>query len=165
MSISLLQFCQWLNDTGPATALRESTVMFPVVESVHTLAIALVVGTVAVVDLRLLGVVLKKEPVTRVAGQILPITWLGFGVMLMTGLMLFAAEATKCYYNPAFRLKLILLALVGLNPLIFHSTIYRSVARWDDAPRAPGRARLAAVLSLGLWSGVVIAGRAFAYYN
>jgi len=165
MSVSLLQFCQWLNDTGPATALRESTIMFPVVESVHTLAITLVVGTVAVVDLRLLGVVLKKEPVSKVAGQILPLTWTGFVVMLVSGLMLFAAEAEKCYHNPAFRLKLILLALVGLNPLIFHFTIFKSVDRWDEVPRTPGRARFAAVASLTLWSGIIVAGRAIAYFN
>jgi len=165
MSLSLLQFCQWLNDTGPSTALRESVYVFPIVESLHTLAITLVVGTVAMVDLRLLGIVLKKEPVSRVAGQILPLTWIGFAVMLVSGLMLFAAEAVKCYHNPAFRLKLILLALVGLNPLIFHFTIYRSVARWDEAPRTPGRARLAAVLSLTLWSGIIVAGRAIAYFN
>jgi len=165
MSLSPFEFCQWLNDTGPATALRESTVVFPIVESIHTLAITLVVGTVAMLDLRLLGIVLKKEPVSKVAGQILPLTWIGFGVMLVSGLMLFAAEAAKCYHNPAFRLKLILLALVGLNPLIFHFTIFRSVERWDEAPRTPGRARLAAVLSLSLWSGIIVAGRAIAYFN
>ena len=165
MSLSLFEFCQCLNDTGPATALRESTIVFPIVESIHTLAITLVVGTVAMVDLRLLGIVLKKEPVSKVAGQILPLTWVGFGVMLVSGLMLFAAEAEKCYHNPAFRLKLILLALVGLNPLVFHFTIFRSVDRWDEAPRTPGRARLAAVLSLTLWSGIIVAGRAIAYFN
>jgi hypothetical protein len=66
--------------------------------------------------------------------------------------------------NPAFRIKLLLLVLVGVNPLIFHSTIYRSVAVWDEKMAAPMRARLAAVLSLGLWSGIIIAGRAIAYY-
>jgi hypothetical protein len=165
MSVSLFQFCQWLNDTTFSTALRESTLMFPIVESVHTLAITLVVGTVAMVDLRLLGFVLRKEPVSKVAGQILPLTWIGFAVMLISGLMLFAAEAAKCYHNPAFRLKLILLVLVGLNPLIFHFTIFKSVDRWDEVPRTPGRARLAAVLSLSLWSGIIVAGRAIAYFN
>ncbi len=165
MSVSLLQFCQWLNDTGPATALRESTVMFPIVESIHTLGITLLAGTVAIVDLRLLGLALKKEPVSRVAGQILPLTWAGFVVMFISGLMLFASEAAKCYHNPAFRLKLLLLALVGLNPLIFHLTIYKSVDRWDEAPSTPVRARLAGALSLSLWSGIVITGRAIAYFN
>ncbi len=165
MSASLLQFCQWLNDTGPATALRESKYMFPIVESVHTLAITLVVGTVAILDLRLLGLILKKEPVSKVANQILPVTWKGFVVMAISGLALFAAEAAKSYHNPAFRFKLILLALVGLNPLIFHFTIYKTVDQWGGAPRAPGRARLAAVLSLSLWSAIVIAGRAIAYFN
>ena len=161
----VFDFCQWLNDTGPATALRESTVMFPIVESIHTLAITLVSGTVAMVDLRLLGIALKKEPVSRVAGQILPLTWTGFIIMLISGVMLFAAEAVKCYSNPAFRLKLILLLLVGLNPLVFHLTIYNSVDRWDEAPATPLRARLAGALSLSLWSGIIVAGRAIAYFN
>ena len=165
MSVSLFEFCQWLNDTGPATALRESKLMFPIVESIHTLAITLVVGTVAILDLRLLGLVLKKVPVSRVAAQNLPLTWKGFALMAITGLLLFYSEAAKCYHNPAFRLKLILLALVGLNPLIFHFTIYKSVNQWDEAPQTPGRARLAATLSLGLWSAIVVAGRAIAYFN
>lgn len=165
MSASLLEFCQWLNDTGPATALRESTLAFPIVESIHTLAITLVVGTVAILDLRLLGFVLKKAPVSKVAAQILPLTWKGFAVMAATGLLLFCAEAAKSYHNPAFRLKLILLVLVGLNPLIFHFTIYKSVDQWDVASKTPGRARLAAVLSLSLWTAIVVAGRAIAYFN
>lgn len=161
---SLLEFCQWLNDTGPATALRESNVVFPVVESVHVLAIALMAGTVAIVDLRLLGVVLRKEPVSEVAGQILPLTWAGFAVMVVSGLALFASEAAKVYFNPAFRFKLVLMALAGVNPLIFHRTVYRDVARWDRAPRTPARARAAAVISLTLWTGIVLAGRAIAYF-
>jgi hypothetical protein len=163
-SMSLLQICQWINDTGIATALRESDLVFPIVETVHVLAIALLAGTVAIVDLRLLGLVLKRQPVSQVAGQALPLTWTGFVVMFLSGALLFMAEAAKSYANPAFRVKMLLLLIAGLNPLVFHSTIYRSVAAWDVSPITPRRARLAAVLSLTLWSGIIIAGRAIAYY-
>jgi len=162
--MSALQICQWIHDTSLATSIRESDFVYPIIETIHVLAIALLVGTVAIVDLRLLGIVLKRERVSRVAGQVLPLTWAGFVAMFVSGGLLFVAQAAKSYANPAFRIKMVLLALVVLNPLVFHSTIYRSVGTWDDAPAAPRRGRLAAVLSICLWSGIIIAGRAIAYY-
>jgi hypothetical protein len=162
--MSLLQVCQWLNDTQLATAIRESDVVFPVIETVHVLGIALLAGTVAIVDLRLLGLILKKERVSQVAGQILPLTWVGFAAMFGSGALLFLAEAAKSYYNPAFRFKMLLLIIAGLNPLIFHSTVYRQVSSWDESPIAPRRARLTGYLSLALWSGIIVAGRAIAYF-
>jgi hypothetical protein len=162
--MSLLQICLWINDTGIATSIRESDLVFPIVETVHVLAITLLAGTVAIVDLRLLGLVLKQQRVSQVAGQVLPLTWAGFIAMFVSGGLLFLAEAAKSYANPAFRVKMLLLLIAGLNPLVFHSTIYRSVAVWDDAQITPRRARFAAVLSLTVWSGIIIAGRAIAYY-
>ena len=138
--------------------------MFPLIETLHVLAITLLAGTVAAVDLRLLGVILKREKVSEVAEQVLPLTWVGFAVMMVTGALLFLSEAQKSYGNIAFRAKMLLLILAGLNPLIFHSTIYRSVGEWDDAPTVPRRARAAAIASLALWSGIIIAGRAIAYF-
>ena len=162
--MTLLQLCQALNGTGLATAIRESDTVFPVIETVHVLSIALLAGTVAIVDLRLLGLVLKREPVSQVAGQVLPLTWAGFTVMFLSGALLFLAEAAKSYANPAFRFKMLLLIVAGLNPLVFHVTVYRGVALWDKAPVAPRRARGAAVVSLVLWSAIIVAGRAIAYY-
>jgi hypothetical protein len=139
--MSVHQLCQWLNDTGLATAIRESDLMFPVIETVHVLAITLLAGTVAIVDLRLLGLILKRERVSEVAGQVLPLTWAGFAVMLLSGLLLFLAEAAKSYTNTAFRLKMLLMMIAGINPLIFHATVYRGVASWDQSPVVPRRAR------------------------
>jgi hypothetical protein len=160
----LLRLCQWLNDTSIGTAIRESIFVFPIIETVHVLGIALLVGTVAILDLRLVGLLLKNEPVSRIAAQILPLTWAGFVVMFASGFLLFWAEAAKSYSNPAFRLKLVLLALVGLNPLLFHCTIYKSVAHWNESV-TPFRAKLAAILSLSLWSAIIVAGRAIAYFH
>jgi len=135
-----------------------------VIETVHVLAITLLAGTVAAVDLRLLGLILRREKVADVAGQVLPLTWAGFAVMLITGVLLFVSEAQKSYGNMAFRAKMVLLILAGVNPLIFHFTIYRRVGTWDDAAVVPRRARAAAIASLTLWSGIIIAGRAIAYF-
>lgn len=163
--MTILQFCQWLNDSPIGTAIRESELLFPVIESVHVLAIVLLVGTVALLDLRLLGLVLRREPVSQIASQILPWTWAGFAAMFLSGFLLFWAEAVKCYGNPAFRVKVLLLVLAGLNPFVFHSTIYRRVAEWDTSPVTPVQARLAAVLSLSLWTGIIVTGRAIAYFR
>jgi len=161
----LLHLCQWLYATHFGTSIRESQYMFPVIETIHTLGIALLVGTIAILDLRLLGFVMRKEPVSRVARQILPWVWAGFVVMLISGLLLFWSEAQTNYFNLAFRIKILLLILVGLNPLIFHLTIYRKVNQWEIAPVTPLRARLAAISSLTLWTGIIVAGRMIAYLH
>jgi uncharacterized protein DUF6644 len=158
-------FCQWLNDTAPATALRESLWVFPIVETIHVLAIALLAGSIAILDLRLLGIILRGERVTTVARQVLPVVWTGFGILTVSGLMLFAAEAAKSYSNPAFRIKLLLLVLAGLNPLVYYRTVYRRIAAWDQHAKTPLAARLAGAASLTLWAGIIAAGRATAYFN
>ena len=160
----LQHLCQALYDSAFGTMLRESDNAFPAVESVHVLSITLVVGTISILDLRMLGLVLRQVPVTRVARSVFPLTWSGFAISFVSGFLLFWAEAAKMYANPAFRAKLILLALVGLNPLIFHTTVYRRVHEWETRGVTPWRARAAAIASLTLWSGVIIAGRAIAYF-
>lgn len=146
-----------------AAAMRNSGWLFDFTETIHSLGIILVAGTIMLVDLRLLGRGLRAEPVSHVVGRIVPWTLWGFGLMLVTGAWLFASEATKLYRSPAFRIKLILLALAGLNALIFHLTIYRSAAEWDEARITPARARLAGWCSLVLWIGIIAAGRSIAY--
>ena len=161
----LVHLCEWLHDSAIGTSIRESTYAFPIIETAHVLGIALLVGTIAVVDLRLLGILFRRERVSSIVRQVLPLTWSGFVVMFVSGFLLFWSEAEKAYVNPIFRIKLLLLFLVGLNPLIFHSTVYRRVAAWDDALVAPLQARVTAVLSLTLWSATIVAGRAIAYFH
>ncbi|KAA6456687.1 hypothetical protein DYQ86_24825 [Acidobacteria bacterium AB60] len=160
----LQRLCQVLYDSGFGTVIRESDYAYSIIESVHVIAITVVVGTIAVLDLRMLGIVLRPIAITRIARAVFPLTWTGFAIMFVSGFMLFWAEAAKMYTNPAFRTKLILLALVGLNPLIFHTTVYRRVHEWEKLPVSPWRARTAAALSLTLWGGIIIAGRAIAYF-
>ena len=160
----LQRLCQLLYYSHFGTMLRESDNAFSVVESVHVLSITLLIGTISVLDLRMLGVILRPIAVTRVARGVLPLTWAGFAVSFVSGFLLFWAEAAHMYSNPAFRAKLILLALVGLNPLIFHTTVYRRAHEWEMLHVSPWRARAAAIASLTLWSGVIVAGRAIAYF-
>jgi hypothetical protein len=162
---SLLHVCEWIYRTHFAISIRESAWAFPIIETIHTLGIVVVVGTIAVLDLRLLGLIMKREPVSSIARQVLPWTWLGFSIMFVTGLLLSIAEAATNYFNLAFRIKLLLLLLVGINPLIFHLTIYRSVNTWDVANVTPLRARATAACSLALWTGIIIAGRMIAYIH
>lgn len=163
LMVLLLAFCQWLENTPPAMAFRDSVWMFNITETLHTLGIVLVAGTIMLVDLRLLGLGLKREPVSDVVSRIVPWTLCGFGFMFVTGFCLFSAEAVKLYDSGPFRIKLLLLALAGLNALIFHRTIYRQAAAWDTAPVAPLRAPLAGLLSLIFWIAVIAAGRSIAY--
>lgn len=143
--------------------MRNSLWLFDITETAHTLGIVLVAGTIMLLDLRLLGRGLRAEPVSHVVSRTVPWTLAGFVMMFLTGAWLFASEATKLYHSPAFRIKMILLAFAGLNALVFHATIYRSAAAWDEARVAPLRARLAGLFSLLLWIGVIAAGRSIAY--
>jgi len=162
--MSVQHFCQALYDSGFGTAIRESDYAFSIIESVHVLSITLLIGTIAVLDLRMLGLILRPIAVTRIARAVFPLTWTGFAISFVSGFLLFWAEAAKNYANPAFRIKLILLLLVGLNPLVFHSTVYRRVHEWEVQASSPWRARAAAAVSLTLWSGIIVAGRAIAYF-
>jgi hypothetical protein len=163
--MNLLHLCQWLYASSLATTIRESQYGFPVIETAHVLGITVLVGTVAIVDLRLLGVVMKREPVSEVLEQVLPLTWCGFLIQFCSGSLLLFSKAAEYYWNPIFRIKLVLLLLAGLNPLIFHSTIYRSVATWGESRITPIRARLAGAFSLTIWGAIIVAGRAIAYFH
>jgi hypothetical protein len=159
----LLSICQWVDSTRLNAVLRQSNWAFPALDVIHTLGIVLVAGTIMLVDFRLLGLALRSVPITQIVARIVPATLWGFGLMLVSGGLLFASEAVKMYHSPAFRIKLIMLALAGINALIFHRTIYRDVANWDPASVAPARARLAGMLSLIFWIAIIAAGRAIAY--
>ncbi len=161
--MTALDFCQWLQSLPWASGVKHSSWQFPVVESIHSLGLAVMLWPAAILDLRLLGLVMRRRPVSLVASQFLPWVWTGFISMILTGVILFASEAVKCYQSPFFRTKILLLAAAGLNALVFHTTIFRTVAAWDDRQSTPWRAKLAGACSLTVWIGVVAMGRALAY--
>jgi hypothetical protein len=163
--MTLLHLCQWFYASSFATTIRESQYGFPIIETTHVLGITVLVGTISIVDLRLLGLIMKREPVAEILEQLLPLTWFGFLIMFASGALLLFSKAEEYYWNPIFRIKLVLLLLAGLNPLIFHSTVYKSVATWSEARVAPIRARLAGAFSLTIWGAIIVAGRAIAYFH
>jgi hypothetical protein len=161
----LQTLCQWLYDLPTSTALRESDVVFPLVETFHVLAITLIAGTIVTVDLRICGLMFRGESLTRITRTLLPYTWYGFVVMVITGLPLFAAEAAKLYGNPAFRVKLLLLGIAGLNALLFHKTAFRGVDDSDRRGAISLSARVFASVSILLWSGIIVSGRLIAVFH
>ena len=117
------------------------------------------VGTIGAFDLRLLGWVMLRQRVSDLANRLLPWTWVGFAVQVITGALLFSSEAVKVYSNPAFRFKMLLILLAGLNALIFHLVVFRNVAAWDNREVTPVPAKIAGLVSILLWIGIVAAGR------
>jgi hypothetical protein len=161
--LSLENFVQWLGDTPWSIALHESQYAYTVVESVHVLTLCLFLGFAIILDLRLLGVTMKDVPVSQVSMRLLPLITAGFVVMVASGALLFYAIPVRTYENIFFRVKVLLLILAGLNAFVFHSTIWKRLHEWDNDPVPPPRARLAGVLSLIFWAGIVVAGRMIAY--
>jgi hypothetical protein len=161
--MSILSFCQWLQNEPIGTSIRESIWTFPMIETIHLMALAFSVGIIVIVDLRLIGVVMKDVPVTEVFDRLQPMALKGFAINVTTGLVLFWSEPMKCYDSPYFRGKLVMLFFLGVNALLFSATTYKNVASWNKAAITPVGARVAGWVSLLLWAGVIVAGRAIAY--
>lgn len=157
--IDLVTFCKWLEHTSVGAAIRESLWLFPAIETVHLLGMAALVGTIAVLDFRLLGWTLRQKRFSELAQRLLPWAWAGFALQVVTGMLLFSSEAVKLYANPALRLKMLLLFLAGVHALVFQRTVYRGVASWDDSTVPPLGAKVSGLISLLLWIGIVAAGR------
>jgi hypothetical protein len=152
----------WLETTALAGAMREWLWFYPAVEVVHIAGIVLLVGAVALFDLRLLAPA-RGPGVAALAGYLLPWARVGLALLVPSGLMMFTAHATEMAANPAFQLKLALIAGAGLNAWLFHRGAFRQVHAWEHGPAIAPRARLAAVVSLLLWVGVIACGRLLAY--
>ena len=136
--------------------------IFPVVETVHVAGMTLLVGSIALFDLRLLGLAMKGQSVSQLADRLLPATWTAFAIMVVTGSLLFTTSPTtgQVYCpNPALHIKLVLIFLASVNMAVFHFTVYRRVREWDKAYTTPLGAKLAGSFSVLLWAGVVVAGR------
>ena len=155
----LQEFIAYFEDSGLADNIRENDLLFPLIESVHVLAISLVVGSIFVVDLRLLGLASIRRPVGRVIDGILPLTWTAFAVAVASGSLLFISNATKYLANGYFVAKLFLILAAGLNMAVFHFVSAKDLPKWENEPAPPLRARLAGGLSILLWVAVVACGR------
>ena len=161
--VSLVDFFGWLGNTPWSIALHESRYAFLVVLAVHVLTLTVFVGTVVMIDLRLLGVMLTRVPVSEVVSRLLPWSAAGLGVMIASGVLLFYAAPLVRYENVFFRLKMAALAAAVANAWVFHRTSYRRLAEWDLDPVPPRGARRSAAVSLVLWAGIITLGRMMAY--
>ena len=159
----LLGVLEWLETTPGSVAIRESIWTYPIVEGSHVLSLCLFAGLTTMWDLRLLGLTLRRTPVSEAAARLLPWVFAGFACMATTGLLLFWSDPVRFYGNVFFQVKVVMLALAGVNAGLFHLTTYRGVAGWDHADRLPARVRAAAVVSLSLWSLIIVSGRMIAY--
>ena len=163
MSITVLGWCHWLQNTEWATAIRQADLLFPLIEGTHILALSISVGLIMVFDLRLLRIAFRGEPVSRIMRQIMPWARPGFAIMIVSGLLLFVTQAEKAYTNTFFRFKILFLILAGINALYYQLKFYPKMAEWDTAPVIPVGARLSAALSLVLWAAIIALGRTMAY--
>ena len=161
--MSIVGWCQWLQNTSLSTAISQSDLLFPVIEGSHILGLSLSVGLITILDLRFLGLAFAGEPVSKIMKQLMPWSLLGFAVMIITGGLLFITQAEKAYGNTFFRIKFLLLLLAGLNALYYQLRFYPKMQEWDIALSTPLDVRVCAVLSLVFWVGVIACGRTMAY--
>jgi hypothetical protein len=159
----MLEICQWIYQTPLSFAIRESIWVYPILNVLHCVGVLLVAGTIVVVDLRLLGLGLRRAPVSSVVAQVVPWSLMGFGFMAVTGSLLAWSEPLRLYKSMFFPWKLAFIAVAGLNALLFHAGVYRSVRGWDSSSPLPARARLAGAVSILCWICVIAAGRAVGY--
>jgi len=143
--------------------IAESTWMFPTLETIHVIALTTVLGMIAIVDLRLVGVGSRALAVTKLSKDTLPWVWGAFILAAITGSLLFISKATSYVVNPYFLWKLVMLSLAGMNMMYFHFFTYRTVEHWDLDPSVPTGAKVAGALSLIFWLAVVFFGRAIGF--
>src|ERR1700680_2151223 len=148
-----------LEASGLANRIRDSLWLFPLIESTHVIGLALVFGTILIIDLRLLGIASTQRSFKRMASDILKWTWAAFALTALTGTLMFITNAVVYYHNFFFRTKILLLVLSGLNMLIFELTAGRTIHNWDKAPSAPSAGKAVAALSLVMWISIIIMGR------
>jgi len=154
-------FFDWIEHTGHGTMIRDSIWQFAAIEAVHLLALAVIGGAVLIVDLRLLGWTLRRQPVKQIARDAEPFLLGSLFMMLLSGYLLMASlAASKYYVNLAFQLKMVFLLLA----IVFTFTVRRWLIYRDDADINPNVARIVAIVSVLLWSGVGIMGRGIGFY-
>jgi Family of unknown function (DUF6644) len=144
--------------------VAESAWAFNATLMLHMIAVAMVFGLIAIVDLRLIGLTSRKTAITELCRDVIPWTWVAFAISAVTGCIIFTGQAVKYFDNYAFRMKFLVMVLAGINMLVFQFIIFRNVATWDREAPAPLAAKLAGLISLICWIVVVAFGRWTAYF-
>jgi hypothetical protein len=157
--MSVQPILESLQGSALASWMRYTNPAMPIVEATHVVAAVVLFGSVLIVDLRLLGLADSSRPYTRVSRETLRLTWLAFGVAVITGSLMFTTSPLTYFANAAFQLKAVALFAAGLNMAVFRLATARGVAAWNDGAAPPLAARIAGVLSVLLWAAVVLLGR------
>ncbi len=153
-----------IQNTEFFTAMRESQLVYPVTLSIHLTNIGIFGGLILVTNLRLLGLALTGIPVSDIIRGTRPWKWVGFFIQISAGIMLGGAKLLNYYNNPYFIIKMLLLALVAVHAFYFRRSVYRN-PELDKATVMPREAKMAAILSIVLWVGILSMGRWIAYYE
>ncbi|MGZ9808886.1 DUF6644 family protein [Pseudoroseicyclus sp. H15] len=161
--MDLYSIFQWLEFTPVGEMMRDSVLLLATINAIHIISVVTLFGSLITVDLRLIGVLAPTRTFTRVAHELLKFTWVGFAGALITGLLMVTANATEFYVNKIFWFKMGVIVLAGLNMMFFELRTMKSVSLWDTLRPPPGRARLAGVVSIALWTGVIFLGRWIGY--
>jgi hypothetical protein len=159
----MLSICEWLQHSSTSRQILESNVGFAALIITHMLGLGVFLGTVMILDLRLLGRGIRTSPVSDLVDRLLPWTRAGFAAMAISGVILFCTEAVKCYQSRAFGIKMGLIALATVNVWVFHRRSYSASGASDAGSKLPLSWKLAGALSLLLWLGALAAGRAVGY--
>jgi hypothetical protein len=165
MFTNLHAFCDWLANTPFSMLLQNVSWIIPAVQSVHITCISIVMGSVALIDLRLLGVTGRSHTVAGLTNRLLPWVWTSLIILLITGALLAIAEPVRSLENPAFQAKMLMVLCVGFLTYYFQAMLRGDVQFWELSPARRATAKFAAVVSLVLWVGIVFAGRWIAYMD
>ena len=156
---SITAFLETLQASSWAIFIHKTAWAFTIVEVVHVFAVSLVLGTIAIVDLRLLGFASTKRPFAELSRQVLPFTWAAFVLAVIAGSLLFISRATEYFVNAVFWIKMLLIVVAGINMMIFEFITVRDVQKWNVDKTPPQQARLAGGISMpaGSWSSSSVA--------
>ena len=157
---SLYPIFKWIDTTSISKVINDSKWLFPAIEGVHIVALALLFGAVIVLNLRVLGIGMRQRSASDLAQELAPWTFCSLLIILATGLLLFAAEATKSFRSTPFRIKIVLL----VTAILFHYTVSRRIMSRDGGAAHPMLAKTAAVFAIVLWMSVGFAGRAIGFF-
>jgi hypothetical protein len=160
MRQSLLPLFDWYGHTTLAHIMSDSAALIATAQIIHLIGMALLIGTIMMVDLTMLGFGFKRHPVSRVAGELAPWTWTGLAIMFATGPLNLASETQRCYDSSFFWIKMGLIVLA----VSFHFTVHRRVTL-AEPPVPASRAKLVACVSLALWFGVAVAAKFIGFYG
>jgi len=153
---------QWIENTWLSETMNALQWAFPICEAIHFIGLCVLMGSIAVIDLRLLG--FARSMSARVIHQLLPWAWTGFAINLITGTLFYVTSPSFYYPNVAFRVKMVLILLAGANALWFQLTVNRHLGSWPAEADAPAQVKAMAGISLGLWVGIICFGRFIMYW-